>query len=57
MKKQTLLLPQLVALTLLTGCVTVTEGQAQKDPDPIGMAESRIALGLGYLENGAMIKA
>ncbi len=42
----------------LAGCVTVTEtaGNATQS-DPTEMAESRIALGLGYLENGSMIKA
>lgn len=42
----------------LTGCVTVTEtaGNATQS-DPTEMAEARIALGLGYLENGSMIKA
>ncbi len=42
----------------LAGCVTVTEtaGNATQN-DPTEMAEARIALGLGYLENGSMIKA
>ncbi|EGQ9965316.1 type IV pilus biogenesis/stability protein PilW [Vibrio cholerae] len=42
----------------LAGCVTVTEtaGNATQS-DPTEMAEARIALGLGYLENGSMIKA
>ncbi|EKF9835711.1 type IV pilus biogenesis/stability protein PilW [Vibrio cholerae] len=42
----------------LSGCVTVTEtaGNATQS-DPTEMAEARIALGLGYLENGSMIKA
>ncbi|HAS2666908.1 TPA: type IV pilus biogenesis/stability protein PilW, partial [Vibrio cholerae] len=38
----------------LAGCVTVTEtaGNATQS-DPTEMAEARIALGLGYLENGS----
>ncbi|MDT8794426.1 type IV pilus biogenesis/stability protein PilW [Vibrio cholerae] len=42
----------------LAGCVTVTEtaGNATQS-DPTEMAEARIALGLGYLKNGSMIKA
>ncbi|EKF9488022.1 type IV pilus biogenesis/stability protein PilW [Vibrio cholerae] len=42
----------------LAGCVTVTEtaGNATQS-DPTEMAEARIVLGLGYLENGSMIKA
>ncbi len=42
----------------LAGCVTVTEtaGNATQS-NPTEMAEARIALGLGYLENGSMIKA
>lgn len=42
----------------LAGCVTVTQtaGNATQS-DPTEMAEARIALGLGYLENGSMIKA
>ena len=43
----------------LMGCVTVNEDG--KSPvvkaDPVAMAESRIALGLGYLESGSMIRA
>ncbi|MBR9873438.1 type IV pilus biogenesis/stability protein PilW [Vibrio sp. J1-1] len=42
----------------LLGCVTVKEGGAPIiKPDPIAMAESRIALGLGYLEGGSNIRA
>ncbi|WP_158140835.1 type IV pilus biogenesis/stability protein PilW [Vibrio furnissii] len=42
----------------LTGCVTVTESDNHDvKSDPVEMAESRIALGLGYLDNGRMIKA
>ncbi|EGR2405461.1 type IV pilus biogenesis/stability protein PilW [Vibrio cholerae] len=42
----------------LAGCVTVTEtaGNATQS-NPTEMAEARIALGLGYLKNGSMIKA
>ncbi|NOH67656.1 type IV pilus biogenesis/stability protein PilW [Vibrio rotiferianus] len=45
------------ALVMLNGCVTVNEGEPTQKADPIAMAESRIALGLGYLENGNMIRA
>ncbi|WP_321463279.1 type IV pilus biogenesis/stability protein PilW [uncultured Vibrio sp.] len=42
----------------LLGCVTVKEGGAPiVKPDPIAMAKSRIALGLGYLERGSTIRA
>ncbi|EEX65716.1 type IV pilus biogenesis/stability protein PilW [Vibrio metoecus] len=42
----------------LSGCVTVTEtSDIAAQSDPTEMAEARIALGLGYLENGSMIKA
>ncbi|MGC9422490.1 MULTISPECIES: type IV pilus biogenesis/stability protein PilW [unclassified Vibrio] len=51
----------LSALTLsigLMGCVTITEQeQAESLSTPIEMAESRIELGLGYLENGSRVKA
>lgn len=44
--------------TALIGCVSVTEGEAKKvDVDPISMSESRIALGLGYLEQENMVRA
>lgn len=45
------------ATILLSGCVTVTDGTPKAPSDPIAMAESRISLGLGYLENRNMIKA
>jgi type IV pilus assembly protein PilF len=45
------------AMVMLHGCVTVNEGEPTPKVDPIAMAESRIALGLGYLENGNMIRA
>lgn len=42
----------------LTACVTVTESDnSNLKGDPVEMAESRIALGLAYLDNGHMIKA
>lgn len=45
-------------LFALSGCVTVTEtSEAAAQSNPTEMAEARIALGLGYLENGSMIKA
>lgn len=49
----------LLSLTalLLSGCVTVTDGEPETPIDPQQMAESRIKLGLGYLENGNMLKA
>ncbi|WP_117234742.1 type IV pilus biogenesis/stability protein PilW [Vibrio maerlii] len=43
--------------SLLTGCITVTEGKVEMVQDTKQMAESRISLGLGYLENGNMLKA
>ncbi|MCE7614461.1 type IV pilus biogenesis/stability protein PilW [Vibrio fluvialis] len=48
----------LACVLSLTGCITVTESDnSDLKSDPVEMAESRIALGLGYLENGSMIKA
>ncbi|WP_277207555.1 type IV pilus biogenesis/stability protein PilW [Vibrio misgurnus] len=45
-------------LFALNGCVTVSEtAQPTLQSDPTEMAEARIALGLGYLDNGNMIKA
>lgn len=45
-------------LFALAGCVTVTESADNTlQRNPTEMAESRIALGLGYLEKGSMIKA
>ncbi|OSP13325.1 type IV pilus biogenesis/stability protein PilW [Vibrio alginolyticus] len=42
----------------LVGCVTVKEdGSPVVKTDPVAMAESRIALGLGYLDGGNMIRA
>ncbi len=42
----------------LAGCVTVKkDGGPVVKADPIAMAESRIALGLGYLEGGSNIRA
>ncbi|EPE2681095.1 type IV pilus biogenesis/stability protein PilW [Vibrio alginolyticus] len=42
----------------LVGCVTVKEdGSPVVKADPVAMAESRIALGLGYLNGGNMIRA
>jgi len=43
----------------LVGCVTVNEegNSPVVKADPVSMAESRIALGLGYLESGSMIRA
>lgn len=42
----------------LVGCVTVKEdGSPVVKADPVAMAESRIALCLGYLEGGNMIRA
>lgn len=56
---------RLIALCplVLTGCITVTDNHlaqnssSQVQRDPIDMAESRLALGLGYLDNGNMSKA
>ncbi|EKO3367721.1 type IV pilus biogenesis/stability protein PilW [Vibrio fluvialis] len=48
----------LACVLSLTGCITVKESDnSDLKSDPVEMAESRIALGLGYLENGSMIKA
>ncbi|MCW8332542.1 type IV pilus biogenesis/stability protein PilW [Vibrio paucivorans] len=48
----------LFLLANLFGCVTVTQdGKPEVKSDPIDMAESRITLGLGYLEQGNMLKA
>lgn len=42
----------------LAGCVTVKkDGGPVVKADPIAMAESRIALGLGYLEGGSTMRA
>ncbi|MCR9514492.1 type IV pilus biogenesis/stability protein PilW [Vibrio alginolyticus] len=42
----------------LVSCVTVKEdGSPVVKADPVAMAESRIALGLGYLDGGNMIRA
>ncbi len=42
----------------LAGCVTVkNDGSPVVKTDPIAMAESRIALGLGYLKGGSTIRA
>ncbi|GEM74524.1 type IV pilus biogenesis/stability protein PilW [Vibrio sagamiensis] len=41
----------------ITGCVTVTDGQLQKVANPILLSESRVNLGVGYLQQGNMIRA
>ncbi|MGR5321054.1 type IV pilus biogenesis/stability protein PilW [Vibrio sp. PNB22_2_2] len=41
----------------VVGCVTVNENGPVVEADPVTMAESRIALGLGYLNSGSMIRA
>ena len=42
----------------LSGCVSVTEGEPQRvEAYPISMSESRIALGLGYMEQENMVRA
>lgn len=48
-----------IALTIAgTACVTITEQQqTERIHNPIEIAESRIELGLSYLENGNRIKA
>lgn len=47
-----------ISVLSLSGCVTMTEqGQAEFRSTPIEMAESRIALGLGYLEQGNRVRA
>ncbi|MGP8305233.1 type IV pilus biogenesis/stability protein PilW [Vibrio sp. YIC-376] len=48
----------LVAQYSVVGCVTVKkDGGPVVKADPVAMAESRIALGLGYLESGSTIRA
>ncbi|MGR5238878.1 type IV pilus biogenesis/stability protein PilW [Vibrio alfacsensis] len=47
----------LVSQLGLIGCVTVNEDGPVVKSDPVTMAESRIALGLGYLDSGNMIRA
>ncbi|HHY0445652.1 TPA: type IV pilus biogenesis/stability protein PilW [Vibrio parahaemolyticus] len=58
MKTVTLSALMLMTHFALVGCVTVKENGAPiGKADPVAMAESRIALGLGYLEGGNMIRA
>mgnify|MGYP000182740002 CR=1 FL=1 len=58
MKTLTLGLLLLMGQFALVGCVTVNQdGHAVTKTDPVTMAESRIALGLGYLDSGNMIRA
>ncbi|MDV6251201.1 type IV pilus biogenesis/stability protein PilW [Vibrio sp. EA2] len=48
----------LVTQFSLLGCVTVKQdGSPIVKPDPLAMAESRIALGLGYLKSSSTIRA
>ncbi|MCC4856884.1 type IV pilus biogenesis/stability protein PilW [Vibrio lentus] len=47
----------LLASFSLVGCVSVTEGPPKIESDPIAMSESRIALGLGYMGQGNMVRA
>ncbi|MDR9829579.1 type IV pilus biogenesis/stability protein PilW [Vibrio sp. FNV 38] len=45
-------------MIILSGCVTVTDNpKADIKSDPIEKSESRIVLGLGYLEQSNMLKA
>lgn len=44
-------------VSLLVGCVTVTEQSANNQFDKIKAAEARISLGLSYLESKDMIRA
>ncbi|MGF1722337.1 type IV pilus biogenesis/stability protein PilW [Vibrio kyushuensis] len=47
-----------ISLLSLAGCITVTDGgEPPTKASTIEMAETRVALGLGYLEQGNMIKA
>ncbi|MGF1755712.1 type IV pilus biogenesis/stability protein PilW [Vibrio makurazakiensis] len=55
-KSRTLSLALTLALSL-SACVTVTDGPPKVESAPKEMAESRIALGLGYLEQGNMVRA
>lgn len=51
-------LSSFLVLIALTGCVSVTEGESLKvKANPIAMSESRIALGLGYMEQENMVRA
>ncbi|MCG9694814.1 type IV pilus biogenesis/stability protein PilW [Vibrio sp. Isolate22] len=48
----------IIVAILVSGCVSVTEGDTKKvDSDPVSMSESRIALGLGYMEQQNMVRA
>ncbi len=42
----------LFSLILLSGCVSVTDNSRERRSDPIQIADSRIALGLAYFEQG-----
>lgn len=55
--KPTHILINLAAIATLSACVTVTDGPPKVEAEPKEMAESRIALGLGYLEKGNMVRA
>lgn len=45
-------------LLTLTGCISVSDNQQTEfKPNPVDMSESRIALGLGYLDQGNMPRA
>jgi type IV pilus assembly protein PilF len=47
-----------VSILFMSACVTVTDNpKAELKADPKEMAESRIALGLGYMEQSNMLKA
>ncbi len=56
-KLRKLVAPIALSLTMV-GCVTVTEGDhIQPKSSPIEMSEARINLGIGYMENGVLIRA
>ncbi|WP_232012635.1 type IV pilus biogenesis/stability protein PilW [Vibrio aphrogenes] len=47
----------ILVVSFLTGCVTVTDKPNTAKFDNIKASEARISLGLGYLEEGNMVKA
>ncbi|MCL9774911.1 type IV pilus biogenesis/stability protein PilW [Vibrio methylphosphonaticus] len=50
-------IPALLAMSLLVGCVTVDGSKTNVQKDPIAIAESRIELGLGYMQQGDYARA
>ncbi|MFA0439094.1 type IV pilus biogenesis/stability protein PilW [Vibrio sp. 10N.286.49.C2] len=50
-------LVSLICILILSGCVTIDEGADRQQRDPVAIAESRIALGLGYMNQGDYARA